>query len=97
MWGDVIRQIGQILYEQRVIPTSTANSVTLRMEPGLRWGPIFILLQVSDTMWLYCRNTATNSRSVADRGFALGWRPKSKSVEETLEEDVTETLKRIQN
>lgn len=35
VWGDVIRQIGQILYEKRVIPSSEAKSVTLQAEPGL--------------------------------------------------------------
>jgi hypothetical protein len=35
VWGDVIRQIGQILYEKGVIPSSQAKSVTLHREPGL--------------------------------------------------------------
>ncbi|TDL24605.1 NAD(P)-binding protein [Rickenella mellea] len=32
--------------------------------------------------------TASNSRSVPDRGFALGWKPMAKSLKETLEEDI---------
>jgi len=38
------------------------------------------------------RYTATNSRSVSNRGFALGWKPIAKSLEGTLEEDVDATL-----
>ncbi|KAF8591025.1 NAD(P)-binding protein [Ramaria rubella] len=77
VWGDIIRQIGQILYEKQVIETREAKSVLLKMVPSLT-------------------NTANNSRSASDRGFALGWKPKSKSVEETLEEDVTATLAKLQ-
>lgn len=35
VWGDVIRQIGQILYDKRVIPTPQAKSVTLQKERRL--------------------------------------------------------------
>ncbi|TDL24607.1 NAD(P)-binding protein [Rickenella mellea] len=37
--------------------------------------------------------TATNSRSVSERSFALGWKPKSRSLKETLEEDVDAVIK----
>ncbi|TDL24606.1 NAD(P)-binding protein [Rickenella mellea] len=36
--------------------------------------------------------TATTSRSVSERGFALGWKPKSKSYKESLGEDVEMTI-----
>lgn len=78
VWGDLIRQIGQILNERGVIPDAEAGSMTLRVEPNLRW-------------------VANNSRSASDRGFALGWRPKAPSVEETLEEDVLATLEKIKS
>ncbi|KAF8493612.1 hypothetical protein JB92DRAFT_3084922 [Gautieria morchelliformis] len=83
VWGDIMRQIGQILYDMRVIRSPQAVSVSLKMEPSLSRACIL-------------RSTANNSRSASDRGFALGWRPKSNSIEETLEEDVTETLAKLQ-
>jgi len=73
VWGDIIRQIGQILYEKGILPSAEAKSITLKTEPCLR-------------------SVDNNSRSTSDRAFALGWKPKSKSIEETLEEDVTATL-----
>ncbi|KIJ49396.1 hypothetical protein M422DRAFT_27757 [Sphaerobolus stellatus SS14] len=37
VWGDVIRQIGQILHEKGVLEAREAKSVTLDAVPSLRW------------------------------------------------------------
>lgn len=37
VWGDIIRQIAQILYEAKRIPTPDVKSVKASEEPMLRW------------------------------------------------------------
>lgn len=37
-------------------------------------------------------STGTNSRSVANRGYALGWKPNGPGIVETLEEDIEATV-----
>ena len=41
------------------------------------------------------RLTASNSRSVANRGFALGWKPVGKSLKETLQEEIDLTISQL--
>lgn len=41
---------------------------------------------------LYSSSTGTNSKTRADRGFALGWKPVQPSVIATLPEDVDAVL-----
>lgn len=43
VWGDIIRQIGLILHERGIIPTSEAASVSLKEEPRMRYVSNIIL------------------------------------------------------
>lgn len=92
VWGDVVRQIGIILHQRKIILNPVAAGATLQEEPSLGCVTRSLLPRLS--MTLFFRRIANNSRSVSDRGFALGWRPKAPSIEETLEGDVINTLEK---
>ncbi|KZV82339.1 NAD(P)-binding protein [Exidia glandulosa HHB12029] len=77
-WGDVDRAIGKILFEKGLVPNKVAESVKFS--------------DIKHTAPLL-KYVATNSRSKADRGFALGWKPSAPSLEASLKADVEATLK----
>jgi len=72
VWGDLVREIGKILYAQHKVDTAEPVSIS---NPGGGFG-----------------STGTNSKTRADRGFALGWKPVQPSVIATLPEDIDAVL-----
>jgi len=56
--------------------------------------PEAVSVEPSEDLRSLMENTATNSRSVSERGRKqLGWNPKGRSLEEALEDDVVAVLK----
>jgi len=58
--------------------------------------PKAVSVQPAEDLRSLMGNTATNSRSVGERGRKqLGWSPKGRSLEEALEDDVDATLESL--
>jgi len=72
VWGDVVREIGKILYAQQKV--ETAEPVSL------------------PSLGVALASTGTNSKTRADRGFALGWKTGQPSVIATLPGEIDAVL-----
>ncbi|EJD55409.1 NAD(P)-binding protein [Auricularia subglabra TFB-10046 SS5] len=76
-YGEVERRVAQILHKKGRIAQDGVEQLSL--QEAIKFEPML-------------SSVARNSRTKADRGLALGWKPKSTSVFDTLEEDVDQTL-----
>ncbi|KAG8930777.1 hypothetical protein FRC01_002281 [Tulasnella sp. 417] len=78
LWGDVAGALAKIMYAKGIVKKEGVRSVSLGEE------------EYSQEFGLV--TTAHNSRVVANRGFALGWRPQGPTLEDTLASEVEWTL-----
>lgn len=78
VWGDVDRAIGAILYDKGLVDNKEAVSV-----------PFAVVARDAPLL----KYAANNSRSKSERGFNAGWKPVAPTLEETLRQDVEDTLK----
>ncbi|KAG9044688.1 hypothetical protein FS837_007703 [Tulasnella sp. UAMH 9824] len=81
LWGEVTRVLANILYAKGIVKKEGVRSVSLEDED---FGEDFGLV-----------TTSHNSQVVANRGFALGWKPHRPTLEETLEGEVEWTLAQL--
>ncbi|KIO27839.1 hypothetical protein M407DRAFT_22891 [Tulasnella calospora MUT 4182] len=80
VWGDITRELAKILYAKGIVQKGVRSVSLEEAEFGQEFGLVI---------------TAHNSRVVANRGFALGWRPHGPTLEETLEGEVEWTLAQL--
>ncbi|KZW01988.1 NAD(P)-binding protein [Exidia glandulosa HHB12029] len=76
-YGDVEKRVAEILHKKGKISQKDADPVSLK--EAIAFEPAL-------------GSVARNSRTKADRGLALAWKPKSTSVFDTLEEDIDQTI-----
>ncbi|KAK4055122.1 hypothetical protein OIV83_000402 [Microbotryomycetes sp. JL201] len=76
-WGEIIDRLAELLHARGKIDSKEVLEISL--QEGNEINP-------------YIGSTATNSRSVANRGRALGWQPRKEGLWQEIEDDVDGVL-----
>ncbi|KAK4057652.1 hypothetical protein OIO90_001300 [Microbotryomycetes sp. JL221] len=76
-WGEIVDRLADLLYARGKIDSKEV--LVISREEGVKINP-------------YIGSTATNSRSVANRGKALGWKPRQNGLWDEIEDDVDGVL-----
>jgi hypothetical protein len=85
-WGDVTRQVGDILFARKHVEAAGAVSVAFEVPKD-----ISVAFEGGGNLLF----TASTARTVSERARGLGWKPTKPSVKDSLEADVDAVLKEL--